>query len=146
MLRQSHDKQKHTTLRSCFKISERSLKFSWDPETDQDRVELSSCTPKLQCLFRLLLWTCDQPRLCWCYTALIKRCCCFKETPTCTELALAHSEGLHAEVEGEEGETAVDAVVLLLVAHVGAAERGLPKTQIIAPPSKDNPFKESQRN
>lgn len=44
-------------------------------------------------------------------------------------------------MEGEEGEVAVDAVVLLLVAHVGAAERRLPETQVIVRPSKGHPLK-----
>lgn len=111
-----------------------------------DRVVLSLCAPKLKCLLRLLLWSCDQPRLCWRYKTWIKRYCYFKETPTCAELILAHSKGLHAKVEGEEAEIAVDAVVLLLVAHVGAAERCLPETQVIVRPSKGHPLKETQRN
>lgn len=67
-----------------------------------------------------------------------------KETPTRTELTLVHAKGLHAEVEGEEGEVAVDAVVLLLVAHVGAAERSLPETQVVVPPGKGHPLKDTQ--
>lgn len=40
------------------------------------------------------------------------------------------------KVEGVEGESIADTVVLLLVAHVGAAERCLPETQIIVPLNK----------
>lgn len=68
-----------------------------------------------------------------------------KETPTCTEAVVAHSEGLHVKVEGEEGERAVDAVVLLLVAHVGAAERRLPQTQGIVPLGEGHPLKEMRK-
>lgn len=51
------------------------------------------------------------------------------------------------KVEGVEGESIADTVVLLLVAHVGAAERCLPETQIIVPLSKCNPLKgETYRN
>lgn len=129
---------------SRFQIPERWLRYSWNPETDQDRVVLPCCAPKLKCLLRLLLWSCDQPRLCRRYTTRIKWCRHFKETPTCTELILAHSEGLHTKVESEEGETAVDAVVLLLVAHVGAAESCLPQTQVIVRPRKGHPLRDTQ--
>lgn len=106
---------------------------------------VSCFAPKLKRLLRLLL-SCDQPRLYRRYITPTKGCCHFKETPTCTELILVHSEGLHVKVEGEEGETAVYAVVLLLVAHVGAAERCLPETQVIVRPSKGQPLKEAHRN
>lgn len=52
-----------------------------------------------------------------------------KEEPTCTEIILLHSKGLYAKVEGVDGEQACDGVVLLLVAHVGAADTRLPQTQ-----------------
>ena len=52
-----------------------------------------------------------------------------KEEPTCTEIILLHSKGLYAKVEGVDGEQACDGVVLLLVAHVGAAHTRLPQAQ-----------------
>lgn len=64
------------------------------------------------------------------------RYCDFKETPTCTEKTFAHSKGLDMQVEGEEGESAADAEVLLFVAHVGVAERRLPETQAVVALSK----------
>lgn len=106
---------------------------------------VSVCS-KLKYLLRLLLWSCDQPRLCWHYTTQVKSWCYFNETPTCTELILVHAKGLHTKVEGEEGEIAVDAVVLLLVAHVGAAQRRFPETQVVVRLRKVPPLKESQRN
>lgn len=45
------------------------------------------------------------------------------------------------KVEGEDGENIADAVVLLLVAHVGAAERGLPESQVIVALRKWRPLK-----
>lgn len=56
--------------------------------------------------------------------------------PTCTENTFLDSKGLHLKVEGEEGERAADGVVLLLVTHVGAADRRLPQGQVGVPPNK----------
>lgn len=50
------------------------------------------------------------------------------------------------KVEGEDGENIADAVVLLLVAHVGAAERCLPESQVIVALRKCHPLKETNRN
>lgn len=48
---------------------------------------------------------------------------------TCAEDAGLDCEGLHPEVEREDVEVAVDAEVLLVIAHVGAAEGRLPQVQ-----------------
>lgn len=50
------------------------------------------------------------------------------------------------KVEGEDGENIADAVVLLLVAHVGAAKRCLPESQVIVALRKLHPLKETNRN
>lgn len=65
-----------------------------------------------------------------------------KEKPTCTENALLHSKGLNLQVVGEDGEQAVDGVVLLFIAHVGAANSGFPQTQIAVCANKHNTWKE----
>lgn len=51
-------------------------------------------------------------------------------SPTCVEDAVLDSERLHPEVEREDAEVAIDAAVLLFVAHVGAAEGRLPHAQV----------------
>lgn len=51
-------------------------------------------------------------------------------SPTRVEDAVLDSKWLHPEVEREDVEVAIDAIVLLFVAHVGAAEGRLPQAQV----------------
>ena len=55
---------------------------------------------------------------------------CVLVEPTRAEFPAGDGEGLHMQVEGVEGEGLADVVALLLVAHVGAAHRRHPQTQV----------------
>lgn len=55
--------------------------------------------------------------------------CSLRASPTCAEDASLDRERLNSEVECEHAEVVVDGEVLLVVAHVGAAERRLPQVQ-----------------
>lgn len=57
---------------------------------------------------------------------------CLRASPTCVEDTVLDCERLHPEAECKDVEVAVDAAVLLFVAHVGAAERRLPQAQVVA--------------
>lgn len=61
---------------------------------------------------------------------------CLRASPTCAEDAAIDCKRLHPEVEREDVEVAVNAEVLLVVAHVGAAEGRLPQVQAGVAPRK----------
>lgn len=64
---------------------------------------------------------------------------------TCTEDAFLHSKWLHLKVEGEEVEPAGNGVVLLLVAHVRAAHRRLPQTQVAVRLREDHTLRQTHK-